>query len=89
VELRIDGGRFRAARTDEHGELARLVTDVACGGFAGVPWGADMRLWTAKGIPTVMCGTHGIERAHAVDEYVEIADVERLASLVQQVVERF
>jgi acetylornithine deacetylase len=88
VELRIDGGRFRAARTDENGEFARLVRDVAGGGFAGVPWGADMRLWTAKGIPTVMCGTHGIERAHAVDEYVEIAEVERLASLVQQVVER-
>jgi acetylornithine deacetylase len=89
VELRIDGGRFRAARTDERGEFARLVREIAGGGFAGVPWGADMRLWTAKGIPTVMCGTHGIERAHAVDEYVEIAEVERLVTLVQQVVERF
>jgi acetylornithine deacetylase len=89
VELRVDGGRFRAARTDQDGELARLVRQVAGGGFAGVPWGADMRLWTAKGIATVMCGTHGIERAHAVDEYVEIAEVERLAGLVQQVVERF
>jgi acetylornithine deacetylase len=48
-----------------------------------------MRLWTAKGIPTVMCGTRGIERAHAVDEFVEIAEVERLAELVRQVVERF
>jgi acetylornithine deacetylase len=89
VQLRIDGGRFEAARTDEHHPFAQLVRDVAGGGFAGVPWGADMRLWTAKGIPTVMCGTHGIERAHAVDEYVEIADVERLAGVVQQVVERF
>jgi acetylornithine deacetylase len=89
VELRVDGGRFRAARTDEGADLARLVRDVAGGGFAGVPWGADMRLWTAKGVPTVMCGTHGIERAHAVDEYVEIAEVERLAGLVRQVVERF
>jgi acetylornithine deacetylase len=89
VELRVDGGRFHAARTDENHPFAQLVREIAGGGFAGVPWGADMRLWTAKGIPTVMCGTHGIERAHAVDEYVEIADVERLAGLVQQVVERF
>ena len=89
VELRVDGGHFRGARTDQDEELARLVRDVAGGGFAGVPWGADMRLWTAKGIPTVMCGTRGIERAHAVDEYVDIAEVERLADLVQQVVERF
>jgi acetylornithine deacetylase len=88
LELRVDGGRFHAARTDQDGKLARLVRDAAGGGFAGVPWGADMRLWTAKGIPTVMCGTHGIERAHAVDEYVEIADVERLAGVVRQVVER-
>jgi acetylornithine deacetylase len=89
VTLRVDGGRFEAARTDTADPFARLVREVAGGGFAGVPWGADMRLWTAKGIPTVMCGTHGIERAHAVDEYVEIADVERLAGVVQQVVERF
>jgi acetylornithine deacetylase len=89
VELRVDGGRFRAARTDTNHPFAQLVRDVAGGGFAGVPWGADMRLWTAKDIPTVMCGTHGIERAHAVDEYVEIADVERLAGVVQQIVERF
>jgi acetylornithine deacetylase len=89
LELRVDGGRFHAARTDQDGKLARLVRDAAGGGFAGVPWGADMRLWTAKGIPTVMCGTRGIERAHAVDEFVEIAEVERLAELVRQVVERF
>jgi acetylornithine deacetylase len=89
VELEIGGGRFHAARTDTAHPFARLVREVAGGGFAGVPWGADMRLWTAKGIPTVMCGTSGIERAHAVDEYVEIDEVVRLAGVVQQVVERF
>ena len=88
VRLRVDGGRFEAARTDEHGAFAQVVRDTAGGGFAGVPWGADMRLWTARGIPTVMCGTHGIERAHAVDEYVAIADAERLAGVVQRIVER-
>jgi acetylornithine deacetylase len=89
VDLEVGGGKFRAARTDTNHPFAQLVREIAGGGFAGVPWGADMRLWTAKGIPTVMCGTSGIERAHAVDEYVEIAEVERLAGVVQQVVERF
>jgi acetylornithine deacetylase len=89
AHLEVGGGTFHAARTDTNHPFARLVREVAGGGFAGVPWGADMRLWTAKGIPTVMCGTHGIERAHAVDEYVEIADTERLAGVVRQVVERF
>lgn len=88
VDLRVGGGRFAAARTDTSHPFAQLVRDVAGGGFAGVPWGADMRLWTARGIPTVMCGTSGIERAHAVDEYVEIGEVERLAGVVRQVVER-
>ena len=36
----------------------------------GVPYGADMRLFCARGIPCVMVGTTGIERAHAVDEWV-------------------
>jgi acetylornithine deacetylase len=89
VELEVGGGMFHAARTDTNQPFAQLVREVAGGGFAGVPWGADMRLWTARGIPTVMCGTRGIERAHAVDEYVEIADVERLADIVRRVVERF
>ena len=42
---------------------------------AGVPWGADMRLFTARGIPAVMVGTRGIELAHAVDESVSLAEL--------------
>ena len=37
----------RGALSDELGREAPL---------AGVPWGADMRLFTARGIPTVMVG---------------------------------
>jgi acetylornithine deacetylase len=38
-----------------------------------------MRLFTARGIPCTMVGTSGIELAHAVDERVDLAEVERLA----------
>ena len=38
-----------------------------------------MRLWTARGIPTVMAGTPGIELAHAVDERVRVDDLVTLA----------
>ena len=38
--------------------------------LTGVPYGADMRLFCARGIPTVMVGTPGLELAHAVDERV-------------------
>jgi hypothetical protein len=39
-------------------------------GSTGVPYGADMRLYCARGIPAVMVGTPGLELAHAVDERV-------------------
>jgi acetylornithine deacetylase len=49
---------------------------------AGVPWGADMRLFAARGIPCVMAGTRGIERAHAVDEWVAVDELVALARIV-------
>jgi acetylornithine deacetylase len=56
---------------------------------AGVPWGADMRLWTARGIPTVMAGTPGIELAHAVDERVRVDDLVTLARAIVRVAADF
>jgi acetylornithine deacetylase len=50
--------------------------------IAGVPWGADMRLYTARGIPAVMMGTTGIELAHAVDEQVRIDEVAAVARII-------
>jgi len=89
VELRWSGGQFASADTPTVAPIAQLVA-AACGGrFAGVPWGADMRLFTARGIPTVMVGTGGLERGHAVDERVAIADVERLTRVLAEVIERF
>ena len=49
---------------------------------AGVPWGADMRLFCARGIPTVMVGTTGIELAHAVDERVRVDELVSVARIV-------
>ena len=71
------GAPVRGARARALG--AELGREVA---FAGVPWGADMRLWTARGIPTVMAGTPGIERAHAVDERVRVDDLVTLARAI-------
>ena len=61
---------------------AELGRDTA---VAGVPWGADMRLWTARGIPTVMAGTPGIELAHGVDERVRVEDLVTLARAIVRV----
>jgi acetylornithine deacetylase len=44
-----------------------------------------MRLYAARGIPTVMVGTSGIELAHAVDERVRVEEVELLARVIGRV----
>ena len=70
----------RAAVEDELGRPARVV---------GVPWGADMRLFRARGIPCTMVGTTGIERAHAVDEWVAVDELVALARVLVRAVVRF
>jgi acetylornithine deacetylase len=64
------------AVTHERGRPAEIV---------GVPYGADMRLFTARGIPCVMAGTTGLERAHAVDEWVAIDELAMLARMLVRV----
>jgi acetylornithine deacetylase len=48
-----------------------------------------MRLFCERGIPCVMFGTPGLERAHAVDEYVEVDDLVALARAIVRVIARF
>ena len=73
-------GLVRAAGADELGASPRV---------AGVPYGADMRHFTARGIPCVMFGTPGLERAHAADEYVDVGDALRIARALVRVILRF
>ena len=95
IELAWTGGQFASAQTDADGPLARLVLDVAGAELgrparaAGVPWGADMRLWSGAGVPTVMVGTRGIELAHAVDERVAVEDLGAVARILAGVIGRF
>jgi acetylornithine deacetylase len=93
--LRWPGGQFASGETDPDHPFAALVRDALADEIGhevatvGVPWGADMRLWTARGIATVMAGTPGIEAAHAVDERVRIDDLVTLARVIEQVANRF
>jgi len=92
VEIAWTGGAFAPGETDPgHPWVARVRDAVRAerGGdapIAGVPWGADMRLYTARGIPAVMVGTTGIELAHAVDERVRIDEVAAVARIIARVV---
>ena len=90
IGLTWTGGAFASGETDpEHPWVRTVRAAVAAergdAPLAGVPWGADMRLFAARGIPTVMIGTTGIELAHAVDERVRIDEVAALARIIARV----
>jgi acetylornithine deacetylase len=95
AEVTWRGGQFASGQTDPDHPFAALVRGalgVELGravATVGVPWGADMRLWTARGIPTVMAGTPGIETAHAVDERVRLDDLATLARVIERVAKGF
>jgi acetylornithine deacetylase len=92
--LEWTGGKFHPGETaHDHPFVDAVVRAVHAegksGSLAGVPWGADMRLYTARGIPAVMVGTTGIERAHAVDEWVDLDEVATVSRIIRRVIETF
>jgi acetylornithine deacetylase len=95
VELRWPGGQFASGETPVDHPFARVVRAAVSAElgrparFAGVPWGADMRLWCARGVPCVMAGPSGIERSHAIDERVRVADLVAVARAIVRVVWAF
>ncbi|HMI71885.1 MAG TPA: M20/M25/M40 family metallo-hydrolase [Solirubrobacteraceae bacterium] len=98
VELRWVGGQFGSGSTDADHPFARLVTsaleaelppDRRPARRAGVSYGADMRLFTERGIPCVMAGPAGMRLAHAVDEHVRIDDVLRTARMIVRTIVAF
>src|SRR4051794_19203973 len=88
------GGRFAPGQTPADHPFAELVLGAAGDELGrgtdavGVPYGADMRLFCEQGIPCVMFGTPGLERAHAVDEYVELGDLVTLTRALIRVIAR-
>ena len=93
--LRWTGGQFEPGETPQDADLPRLVAECirdATGRpprFTGVSYGADMRLFCARGIPCVMAGTPGIELAHAPDERVALDDAVKLARAIESLIVRF
>lgn len=93
-ELTWAGGAFAPGTTDpEHPWVktvqAALEAETGSAPLAGVPWGADMRLFTARGIPAVMVGTRDIELAHAVDENVSTDELVTVARTIVRAVVTF
>ena len=92
AEVHWTGGAYLPAETPaDHPWAVRVATAVSAergrpAQVAGVPWGADMRLFAARGIPCVMAGPSGIERAHAVDEWVAVDELAAVARMIVRLV---
>jgi acetylornithine deacetylase len=90
VEVSWTGGAFLPGETPRDDLWTERVVEAVTAERGatrtiGVPYGADMRLFTARGIPCVMAGTGGLERAHAVDEWVAIDELVSLARVIVRV----
>jgi acetylornithine deacetylase len=91
AEITWTGGAFLPGETAADHPWTRRVADAIAhergrpARIVGVPYGADMRLFTARGIPCVMAGTTGLQRAHAVDEWVAVDELVTVARVVARV----
>ena len=67
------------------------VAQKACTRFAGtgeprgVPYGTDASVLSAAGIPCVIIGPGSIEQAHAIDEHVDLAQVDVAFEIYRQI----
>jgi acetylornithine deacetylase len=88
-------GAFRPSSTPVDDRLVTLARDALTAELGrpaelvGVPWGADFQHFAARGIPCVMLGTRGIERAHGVDEFVDLAEVATVARAIARILVRY
>ena len=91
VELAWTGGQFAPGETDPNHSFVGAVRQAVSAErgeeavLRGTPAGTDLRLYAARGIPTVLCGPRGVERAHAVDEWVAVDDLVTVARTVVRV----
>jgi acetylornithine deacetylase len=89
------GGSFSPGETALQDPFAQLVLGAAGAELdrparaIGVPYGADMRQFCARGIPCVMLGTPGLDQAHAVDEHVDVEALLMLSRMLVRVIARF
>ncbi|MFC6707290.1 ArgE/DapE family deacylase [Flexivirga alba] len=81
VRISWPGGVFASGRLPVGHPLLAEVTDAvmhvrgSAPDVRGAPYGSDLRLYAAAGVPTLQYGPGRVEQAHAVDESVEIGDV--------------
>ncbi len=81
VEVTWPGGQFGPGRTPAGAPLRHAVASAqqALTGTAprerGVPYGSDLRLYAAEGVPTLHYGPGDVVHAHSYDEHVDLTEL--------------
>ncbi len=94
AEISWHGGKFAPAETPTDHPLVGVTQSALAeeldrpAELCGFSAGADMRLYTARGIPCVMVGTNGLKLAHAVNERVAVEEVYKLARVLARALVR-
>ena len=95
IEIAWSGGQFAPGESAVDDPWVTLVRDAAAAELGappplvGVGYGADLRLFTARGIPCVLFGPRGIRFAHAVDEQVRVDDLAAVARVIVRCLQAF
>ncbi|MGW3468901.1 ArgE/DapE family deacylase [Saccharopolyspora sp. NPDC000995] len=85
IRVSWPGGIFASGRLPEGHQLLTETQDAVAAAGAprpsalGAPYGTDLRLYAAAGIPTLQYGPGDIRYAHAHDEHVAITELEQAA----------
>ncbi len=90
------GGQFASGRLPRGHPLLPLVQRAwadATGGpippERGAPYGSDLRLYAAAGVPTLHLGPGAVEQAHAAGEWVPVAELTEVAGALALAAIRF
>jgi acetylornithine deacetylase len=76
------GGQFAGGQLPAEHPLRERVAEAHCDATGsprprerGAPYGSDLRLYAAEGIPTLHYGPGEVRLAHSPDESVEVSEV--------------
>jgi acetylornithine deacetylase len=90
------GGQFASGRLPAGHPLLPLVRQAWAGATGGpqpvergAPYGSDLRLYAAAGVPTLHLGPGDVRQAHTVGEYVAAAEIAEVAGTLALAAMRF
>jgi len=92
AEVEFVGGQFAPGYTDRDSRVVRLVAEAheretgEPPDVRGAPYGSDLRLFAAAGVPVLHYGPGSAHLAHAPDEHVPLAEIVQTAEVLVRLI---